>query len=160
MPIALWNCEIWRVWNLLHNGSILCMNKGIKKWFQLIVDLLADSNIYPSDKARLNWKIAGYYRINTPPKHYVKSSKMNFSKPTISVRFNLLQVCQFAPPFVSAVLFTPSFVVFSCKLLFFTQFAAIRTIWISDNFRDNAPLNHRRRLNRTTLEKASNFSIS
>ena len=160
MPIALWNCEIWRVWNLLHNGSILCMNKGIKKWFQLIVDLLADSNIYPSDKARLNWKIAGYYRINTPPKHYVKSSKMNFSKPTISVRFNLLQVCQFAPPFVSAVLFTPSFVVLSCKLLFFTQFAAIRTIWISDNFRDNAPLNHRRRLNRTTLEKASNFSIS
>ena len=76
---------------------------------------------------------------------------MNFSKPTISVRFNLLQVCQFAPPFVSAVLFTPSFDVLSCKLLFFTQFAAIR---------DNAPLNHERRLNRTTLERASNFSIS
>ena len=51
-------------------------------------------------------------------------------KPRISARFNLLQVCQFASPFVSTVLFTPSFDVLSCKLLFFTQFAAIRTIWI------------------------------
>ena len=32
-----------------------------------------------------------------------------FSKPTIAIRFNLLQDCPSVPPFVLAVLFIPSF---------------------------------------------------
>ena len=46
----------------------------------------------------------------------------SFQKPTIAIRFYLLQVCPSVPPFVFAALFIPSFHVLSGLFFCFTQF--------------------------------------
>ena len=72
-------------------------------------------------KLLVNDKIKAFCSTKTLPKHYIKRYKQqkwtlktcyaikSFQKPTIAIRFNLLQDCPSGPPFVLAVLFIPSF---------------------------------------------------
>ena len=54
-----------------------------------------------------------------------------FSKTTIAVRFNfLLQVCPYVPPFLFAMLFIPSFNVWSGYFNVSLNLVADSTVWI------------------------------
>ena len=56
----------------------------------------------------------------------------SFQKPTIAIRFYLLQVCPSFPPFVSATLFIPSFHILICYFFVSLNVMAVPTVSCSE----------------------------
>ena len=112
----------------LHNGSIFCMNRGVKKWFQLIVDI-----------------------VDLLTAIYILPDNPGFQLVLIFFKF------------VNSRLLSYQLYYLHPSLMFWAvnyYFHPICRNSYNLNFRDKAPLNHERRLNRTNSGKASNFSIS
>ena len=76
-----------------------------------------------------------HIKYSTKKKWTLKTCQPNkFSINTISIRFSLLQVCPPVPYFLCALLFIPSFNVFSGYFYAFCNLVAVPTVWISIRF--------------------------
>ena len=70
-----------------------------------------------------------YNQLLQPQKGILKSIRLtNFHKPQLQSVSVLFQVCPSFPSFVFAVLFRPSFYIFSCYFYFVLSLGAVPTV--------------------------------